>query len=139
MWLVLSSQWWFLIAALDPRVDLPFRLGATLSIVFLVAGIVLAVRRPHRMLWWAAASALLSVGFVALGAAFQGVIPHDLPGWAATALFSAFGISQIVCLVTLVWRSSGARWAAAMLAGFCLPYALWSYFVAGMAFSDTWV
>ena len=140
MWLVLGAQLWFFNAVIDPRVDLFFRLFSTLPLVCLVAGLVLAKRRPHRMLWWAAVSFGISIGYLALADSLRGAIPNGLlPDWAATALYSSFAALQFGCVVTLVWRSRGSRRAAALLGGFCLPYAVFCFFVGGMSLADSWL
>ena len=140
MWLALSAQVWFFNAVIDSRLDLFCRLFPTLPLVCLVVGLVLAKRRPHRMLWWAGVSFGISIGYLALAGSLRGAIPNGLPPhWGATGLFWSFAALQIACVAILVWRSPGSRRAAALLAGFCLPYALFCSFVASMSLADDWL
>lgn len=135
----LSAQVWFFNAVIDSRVDLFFRLFSTLPLVCLVAGLVLAKRRPHRILWWAAVSFGISIGYLAFAGSLRGAIPKGiLLDWGATALLWSFAALQIGCVVTLVWRSRGSRRAAALLGGFCLPYAVFCFFVGAMSLADSW-
>ena len=54
-------------------------------------------------------------------------------------LLGAFLILQVLLCGYLIWRTKGARTAAAPIAVFCVSYAFFAAFIASMAFNDSWL
>lgn len=135
VWLfVLVPQWYFATLAH------PFEAGLVSlipvgGIVCLVVGVILGARNRQWALFRFAASVVISAAFVAAAGVLRDRLAEEI-GLLATFVFFAF---QLVLAVYLVYRAKDARPAAVALALFCLSYALFTGFVAALAFSNDWL
>ena len=132
-----SAPIWFLAATFSPFSSI-YTLIASIGFLLFVIGWVLANKRPHKGLWLSVVSVVLSQGIVGFAGFRRGDFP-DLSGDIGIIIMLGFAISQLVCLGFMIYLSRGSRLAAVLLSGFCAIYALHSYFVAGMALTDTWI
>ena len=102
----------------------------------LLAGSIIGIVRRRRLqLLLLLVSVAVSETYVAIA----GMLRGQVRGGASVAPLCIFLGLQVCLLGLLIYRSKGARLAATALALFCLTYALFAAFVAGMAFADDWL
>jgi len=135
VWLfVLVPQWYFATLAH------PFEAGLVSlipvgGIVCLAVGVIVGAVKRQWNLFRFAASVVISAAFVAAAGVLRDRLAEEI-GLLVTFVFLVF---QLVLVGYLVYRAKGARPAAIALALFCLSYALFTAFVAAMAFSNDWL
>jgi hypothetical protein len=129
IWLFGALPKWFFPCILSPfSAGLLTAIPAGGVICLGIGSIVGVVKRQWRLLIFLLPTALSQI-YVAVAGWFRGK-----PKGGASLL--VFLVLQLVFIVYLVYRSKGARPAAIALALFCIAYALFAAFIAGMAFAN---
>jgi hypothetical protein len=133
IWLLIAAPTWFF-----ETIGAPFGAGVlsavpAFGVVCLFVGLALCTRyRKLKLL-----SFLLpfagSVGLTVTAGFFRGQLPEPEP-----VLYSFLAL-QFVLIVFLVYKLRDAWPPAVFLAIFSAIYALWSYFVSVMAFTNIWL
>ena len=118
----------FLTAVFFPLTADPLSGFSLFGTICLVAGAVLAFRKPHKGLLWAPASFAASLAYPAL----FGIIWKFF--WPLSIGFLCI---QLGCSFQLFRCSKGTRAAAVPLAIFCATYALWALLITGLAFGTS--
>lgn len=127
-WLFIALPMWFWSATLH---SVP---GVAVAACLVAGAGIGVVRRQWPLLWFVAPIAL-GQGYVAVAGLLRGVL-HGRDGIGVGLVFVGLQVGAVV----LVSRRWCGRWAAAIpLAVFCLAYALFAWFVGGMAFADDWI
>lgn len=137
-WLFLTVPIWYFSTTTSPFNAGPLSAIPALGILSLVIGIVTgAVKRETRLLIFLlplAASQIL----VAAAGFLRGALRHD-PNGLLLWIIGTFIFLEIAGAAYAVWRLKDARSPAAAIAFFSSSYALFSAFVATMAFTDDWI
>jgi hypothetical protein len=135
LWLILALPSWFFATFFAPLGAGPLTLIPFIGIFCLGAGLALGVQWKQRRYGWFVVSFLLSEVFVAIAGLLRG---YRKGGAATPYLLLFLGLQGAICAF-LVYRFRGARLGALCLAMFCVIYALFTSFVARMAFGDDWL
>jgi hypothetical protein len=135
IWLLLAAPKWYFETLLDPLGAGIFSEIPALGASACVAGLILSALRRRKGLLLFLIPFAASETLVAVAGALRGRIAQSPAGWIALA----FPLAQAVFSLWLLWRLRGARAPAAALVIFSLSYALFTAFVAGMAFADDWI
>ena len=123
------------LAILRRAVLVPVSYCTSAGTLALFTGSVVGILRRRPLLFFFLFSPLISEGYVAIGGALRGQV-RGTASMIATFIF--LGVQSSLILF-LVYRSRGARLAAAALALFCTSYALFACFVGAMALADDWL
>ena len=142
IWLFVALPLWFFSTLSNPFVAGVLSAIPFAGIVCLAVGAVIGVAKRQRQLLWFFASVALSQGYVAVAGLFRRMLKGDA-GNTVFLLWNALSLLflglQLATIISIVYRSKDARAAAILLALFCVTYALFAGFIAGMSVSDTWL
>lgn len=135
VWLFVALPIWYF-----STIFAPFGAGVltaipALGVLCLAVGVVLAILSRETGLWLFLLLPAASQLLVAVAGLMRGSLPHS----ASHPILFIFFLLQIALAGYLVWRLTGARRPATMLAAFSSSYAFFAAFVALMAFSDDWL
>jgi hypothetical protein len=137
IWLFVSLPLWYFTATAVAFEGGVLTAVPAAGIVSLVAGGITAVVQGRlRRLWHFIVPVLISQCYVATAGFFRGQL-HS--GRLYSFVLWGFLVGQACLIGLLIYRSKGARTASSMFALFCLSYAAFATFVAGMAFADSWL
>jgi hypothetical protein len=134
-WLFLALPEWFFSALLSPLGAGPLSAIPAAGAVALIVGIVLGVLKREARLLSFAGPFVASQIFVAVSGLMRGRLMNDPAG----QFVLAFLLVQLVGCCVLIYWIKGSRLAATSLTAFSVSYALFTAFVATMAFTDSWV
>jgi len=145
VWLPIALPLWYLVAFLALAAPLaagPLPLVPAAGTLSLGVGLFLAKRERQPELLLFLAPFALSEVLVTVAGLMRGLVREGQGSPALVQLVNAgllvFVAVQIVVCACLIYRLR-ARSAAIALAIFSLTYAIFAAFVAGMAFSDSWL
>ena len=135
VWLFLALPKWYFSTILVPFSTNLLTLIPMLGILSLAIGVLLGLLQGRRdlllfLLLPAASQALVVI---------SGLMRGEFPDGASDPYLWAFILLQVAAAGYLVFRLSGARWAATALAIFSVSYARFAALVAGMSFADIWL
>jgi len=135
IWLFLALPQWYFSAIFRPFAEGLFTAIPSLGIVCLAIGIILGVigRKPSLLIFLFLPA--MSQALVAAAGLMRGTLRYE----AYEPILWAFLLLQVTVAGYLVYRLKNARPAAAALGIFTISYAFFAWFVAAMAFGDTWV
>ncbi|MEM6743546.1 MAG: hypothetical protein AAF676_07395 [Pseudomonadota bacterium] len=131
----MATPLWFASALRNPLEVGPLTAIPAAGCVCLVLGVVWGLGTRERRLW---AFAWLPLGAQAL-VVIAGLFRGQFAGDGVMPTLAVFLLLQAIAALRLIVQLAGARGPAALLTAFSLSYALFAAFVAGMAFSDSWV
>lgn len=134
IWLAVAVPRWFFEGALRP-----FSAGILSLIVFigtvcLLIGAICGLIQRHKKLLLFLLPLIASEILVIISGFYRGQVPSGGGKWMLVFL-----VTEALMAGFLVYRLKGARVSASFLAIFCVAYAWFASFVAGMSFSNIWL
>lgn len=133
-WLFYALPAWYFESALNPFSAGLLTLIPAIGGLCLFIGIIIGVWLRKPSLLWFFVSVVLSQAFVTLSGFFQGQLNNSvlwpIPG---------FALLQLLAIVLSLCASASALLPAALIAIFCISYALYAWFIAAMSLTGTWL
>ncbi len=161
LWLSFALPSWYfstLLALFNPGTAI-ISAVVWIGTLCLVAAVVLGIRRRLPVLFWFGLSPLMSQILVAVAGLYRGQVPDPQATWILLGFLTLQGVFLSGLLMGIVFTqvrarqspeapvsptnrpapAGGALLPAALLDIFCITYALFAAFIAGMAFQDVWL
>ena len=133
LWLLLSLPNWYFSSIRDPLAGALAVIGV-LGTVCLVVGLSLGIAMRERRLLLFIIPFLLSELVVFVAGVMRGQLGAEVPSAALVAFLAV----QLMLSGFLIYRLTGARWAASALALFSMSYAFMATIIASMMLSEAW-